>query len=357
MVVVKQASHKTDAENLWNDKVEPITYQQYVEQTADTEKLLLFSESGGGKTTFYLEILNYLLKQGFTLDQIKMCIVFPDRPSGLVKLHGLIPKEFLPRIDIFPVNNYEETVKATASAHQILVDHYKQHKVPGWSVFELMENYWSFAQDYYSRQAFGKSLGEYFAQMQTILQKSKADKKTAYEAFAGPFGGPWPIIKFFHNFNWMDRIKRFPYHVVFTSEIKQEDNDDSVFKSLGYRPAGEKHNQHRVDTILYLSHKGNNFYMRPYKLTGYQKLYPREDITGKNGYEEHRNQLLELEKEGHCVSKIKHLEDTVGITPPKKPEKPKEQPVKEKKEEPKPKPKEEKKPEKKEESEDNMWEL
>jgi len=356
-MVVKQVTPKTDAEAFWNETVKPVTYRQYVEQAADTEKLLLFSESGGGKTTYYLSIINYLLKKGLSLEQIKMCIIFPDRPSGLVKLHGMIPEEFLDRIDIFSVNNYEETVKATASAHRILMEHYEKHKVPGWQVFELMENYWSFAQDYYSRQAFGKSLGEYFAQMQTILQKSKADKKTAYEAFAGPFGGPWPIIKFFHNFNWMDRIKRFPYHVVFTSEIKQEDNDDSVFKALGYRPAGEKHNQHRVDSILYLSHKGNNFYMRPYKLTGYQQLYPRVDITGKNGYEEHRLQLEKLEKEGYCVSKMTHLEKSVGITPPKKPEQPKEQPKTEVKEKPKDKPKVKPEPAKKEESDGGMWEL
>jgi len=355
-MVRQKATAKTDAESLWesDEEVESMNYKDYVKQTADTEKMLLFSESGGGKTTFYILLLKYLLKKGYKLNEIKMCIIYPDRPSGLAKLHGLIPKKLLPRIEIFPVNNYEQTVRATAKAYKIMNQHYKETKKPGWLVFELMENYWSFSQDYYSRQAFGKSLGEYFAQMQAIMGKSKADKKTAYEAFAGPFGGPWPIIKFFHNFNWMDRIKRFPCHVIFTSEIKQEDNEDSIFKQLGYRPAGEKHNQHRVDTILYLSHKGNRFFMRPYKLTGYRKFYGQVEITDKNGYEEHIKALNKLEEMGYKVSKQEDLEEQADINPPKR----KEQKKEKKQEKPKEKKEEKPKPKKEEKKENNdMWSI
>ena len=222
-----------------------------------------------------------------------MTIVFPDRYSGFTKLAGYIPKKYLDNdsVKIFPVNNYEETITATGSATRLLLDHYKKTGVHGWGVWELMENYWTFSQDYFCRKAYGTTMGEFFAQMQSIMSKTKGEKKTAYEAFAGPFGGPWPIIKYFHNFSWIDKIKRMPYNVIFTSELKEEDNKDSIFSQYGFRPAGEKHNQHKIDTIINLSHKGNNYFMKCYKLTGYQKRYGELNITNKNGYEEHMHIL------------------------------------------------------------------
>ena len=326
-MALKKETLKSEVKTLWQQKAKPIPMREYAKQTADTEKLMLFSETGAGKTRFYLNILDYLhdIKK-IPKEKIKMCIVMPDRPTGLTKLYGIIPKEYIDCIDVFPVNQYEDTIVATATAHEILAEHYKNSGFHGYLVFELTENYWSFSQDYFCRQAYGQTMGEFFAQMQSIMGKNKADKKTAYEAFAGPFGGPWPIIKFFHNFNWIDKIKRYPYNIIFTSELKEEDNADSIFKSLGYRPAGEKHNQHRMDTILYLSHKGERFFMKPYKLTGYEKLYAQIDITKKNGYHEHMKALKELEKRGFRVSPIKELEKEAGITPPKpKPKKPKKE--------------------------------
>jgi len=121
------------------------------------------------------------------------------------------------------------------------------------------------------------------------------------------------VIKFFHNFNWIDKIKRMPYNVLFTSEIKEEGNKDSIFYDIGYRPSGEKDNMHRFDTILYLSHKGNKFSQACYKLTGYSKIYSSVDITNKNGYEVHKGLLKRLEDAGLRTSKIEDVEKEAGI--------------------------------------------
>ena len=325
------------APELWEESFGSSTMSMFLSDVAETEKLLLFGETGSGKTKFYLGILEYLKRKGIPVENMKMEIVYPDRPTGLTKLAGLIPREFIESdcIDVYQVNNYEETVKATATAERVLEEHYKKTGSLGWLVVELLENMWTFSQDFYSRQAYGKNMGEYFAQMQTILSKDKAEKKTAYEAFSGPYGGPWPIIKFFHNFNWIDRIKRFPFNTVFTSEIKEEDNKDSVFHALGYRPAGEKHNQHRMDTILYLSHKKDNFTMKPYKMTGYTAFYGETNITNKNGYAVHKELQEKLASMGRCVSKIQDLEQQAGIKPPAKPSKPAKSEVKKEPEKPK----------------------
>jgi len=313
----KETIKKHEAVNMWDQEVDSITFKKYNELTADTEKTLIFGDTGSGKTKFYIDIFRYLYKKGLKPDDFLACIILPDRPTGITKLSDFIPESYMERIKIFPVNKYEDTVRATATSEKLLREHFKKTGKYGYDIFELMENYWTFSQDYFCRNAYGKTMGEFFAQMQSIMGSDKGDQRTAYEAFAGPFGGPWPIIKFFHNFNWIDKIKRFPFHTIFTSEIKEETNKDSVFFDLGYRPAGEKHNQHRMDSIIYTSHIGNKFFIRSYKLTGYTKLYGKVDVTHKNNYEVHLNMLKELEKRGFKVSAMDDLEKQAGIQPPK----------------------------------------
>ena len=327
MATTKPVIKKHEAVNLWDQNVDSVDMKKF-KKTAQSEKLLIAGETGSGKTKFYIDMFRYVHDVlNVKPDDFLATIVLPDRPTGITKLFGLFPKEYIEedRIKIYPVEDYETTIKATASTHRLHIQHFNQTGKLGYSVFELMENYWSFSQNYFSRKAYGQSMGEYFAQMQSIMSDDKADKQSAYKAFAGPFGGPWPIIKFFHNFNWIDRIKRFPYHTIFTSELKEEDNKDSIFYEFGYRPAGEKHNQHKMDTVIITSHNNNKFFIKPYKLTGYTALYNKIDVSNKNDYEEHIKAKKILEKRGFRVSPLEELEQEAGITPPKKKEQPKKQ--------------------------------
>jgi hypothetical protein len=335
MTMKKESIDPNETINLWKERSIPIPIRKYVQEAGVSEKMIVFSETGAGKTRFYLELLEVLKKRGLKKEDLKMYIIFPDRPGGLAKLFGLIPEEFVDCISVLPISNYEDTIIATATAEEGLIEHYKKTGIHGWMIFELLENYWTFSQDFYSRKAYGETLAEYFAHMQESLKKSSGKNSSAYEALSGPFGGPWPIIKTIHNFNWLDKLKRMPYNIIFTSELKEEENKESIFGALGYRPAGEKHTQHKVDTVLYLSHQGNKFFMRPFKLTGYEKLYGQIEITDKCGYEEHLNALKELEKRGYRISPMKDLEKEAGITPPKIPKKKdkKEEPVVEEKSE------------------------
>ena len=340
MVVVQKSTVGEDVKSLWEQPVASTPLSKFIRDVAQTEKIILFGESNTGKTYFYLSILEYLKKKGMKREDLKMCIVFPDRPTGLTKLASVIPKEYLEGdedapIQIFTVNNYEDLVRATASAENCLQKHYEKTGKNGWLVVELLEDAWKSAQDYYCRQAYGQSMGEYFAQKRAQVKAAKNDEG-AYKAFQG--WGDWPVIKYFHNYNWIDRIKRMPYNVVFTAEVREEDSKDSLFSALGLRPAGEKDNLHRVDTILHCSHNENSFTIRPYKLTGYKKLYGKINITNKCGFEEHMSALDKLTKLGYRTSPILELEQEAGVKPPKKPKqtstkKPKEKVEKEEEEE------------------------
>lgn len=324
------------AKSLWQqtDKVKSIPLRKYVKDVADTEKIILFAESSGGKTSWYLSILDHLKKQEEkNPDEILMYIVYPDRPTGLSKLVSMIPDKYLDCVHVLPVGTYEELMRSTGFVEEKLDEHYKKTGTHGWVVFELLEEMWMYVQDYYCRKTYGESLAEYFAKKKADVKAMK-DDDSAYKALSG--WGDWPVIKFFHNFSWIDKVKRMPFNVVFTAELKMEGNKDSVFYDLGYRPAGEKDNMHRVDSIIHLSHSGNTFKMKPYKLTGYKRLYGTVNITNKNPFTVHKKALHRLAEMGYKTSAIEELEEEAEIEPPtekKKPKKKKKSSKKEEKEE------------------------
>jgi len=326
MALKKPIQGQSEPKDLWKEEAETYTIEQFAKQTENVEKILWYGESNSGKTRGYLDVLRYLKKIGTPPEKVCMCIIFSDRATGITKLYHLIPKEYVKNIYIFPVNDYEDLVKATGNAERILLEHHKKTGTHGWLISELLEESWRMAQDYYSRQAFGETLADLMSAKRRAIAdlksvKSEDKKESAYQVLEG--WRDWTVIKFYHNFNWIDRIKKMPFNVGATAEIREIDNPDSIFYSVKVRPAGEKDNVHRFDTIIYKKHVGDKFYQRCFKLTGYSRLYSDIDITDKNGYEVHQKTLKLFESKGYKSSAIEELEKEAGIPSPPKKEEPK----------------------------------
>ncbi len=301
------SSMKNESKGLWSGKDEGQRFDEFVESTAGTHKVIFYGESGTGKTRAYLKILELLKEQGIPPEDVLMEIVYPDRATGITKLSGIVPMEYVPRMNIHAISTYEELIKATSTACKNLEEHYEKTGRHGWLVTELLGEIWAFAQDYYTRQSYGEGLGDFFAEKQQVTSAIKEDK-TAYSALEG--WKDWTVIKHFHNFNYIDKLKKKQFNIVFTAEVKQEGRDDSIFYEHG-RPSGEKDNMHRVDEIIKLQKSNGNYYMRPYKLTGYKKLYPKQNITGKNPFKQHIKALKQLEKKGLRESSSDKIESII----------------------------------------------
>jgi len=266
--------------------------------------------------------LGYYKALDIPKEKIMMCIISPDRSTGITKLYNVIPKEYVERVFPYTINCYEDMVSATATAEKKLIEHFKQTGMHGWLVIELLETAWQYAQDYYARMSYGETLADLMAvnraQVQEMMEaKDKGGKESAYMVLEGR--RDWVTIKFFHNFNWIDRIKKMPFNVGATCEVKEETNKDSIFFATKVRPAGEKDNAHRFDSILYKAHRGDKFFQQCFKLTGYSRLYSEVDITDKNSYSVHKKILKQFEDKGYRSSAIEELELEAGIPSPPKP--------------------------------------
>lgn len=321
MVLKKKVEGRIEPKTLWAQEVTPVSIKQFAKDTENVEKIIWYGESNSGKTHGYLDVLRYQKKMGVPAKDVCMCIVYSDRATGITKLYNLIPKEYVERVFLFTVSDYEDLVKATGASERILMEHYAKTGVHGWLICELLEEAWRLSQDYYSQQAFGETLADLMAAKRRAIEdlkgvKSEDEKESAYQALQG--WRDWTIIKFYHNFNWIDRIKKMPFNVGATAEIRDIANPDSIFSSVKVRPAGEKDNAHRFDTILYKKHVGDKFFQQCFKWTGMSRVYNAVDITDKNGYEIHKQIEKDFIKKGYKSSAIEELEKEAGIPPPPK---------------------------------------
>jgi len=355
-MVKKKTEGKLEPVDLWSIEKEATPLKDFVKDTVNVEKIIWFGPSNSGKTHAYLSVLRDYSKRKIPPKDVCMCIVFPDRSTGITKLWHLIPKEYQDRVFIFPIHDYEGLVTATANCEKILIKHFEKTKTHGWLIVELLEEAWRMAQDYYSRQAFGETLADLMSAKRRAVAsleelKDENKKKSAYEALEG--WRDWTVIKFFHNFNWIDRIKKMPFNVGATSEIKSTDDEDDIFSAIKVRPAGEKDNVHRFDTVLYMKHQGNNFYQRCFKLTGYSRLYTDVDITGEDSYTMHRKITEKFEKSGYRKTKVEELEEEADIEKPKETKKQTKEETPKKKKSQKPQKQEPKKEESTEDGDDD----
>src|SRR4030042_5004419 len=168
-------------------------------------------------------VLDYYRKIGVKPEDVLICVVYPDRASGITKLAGVVPPEYLGRVRVFQISNYEQLIKATATSDRLLREHYKKtgNAKHGWLVIELLGEPWVFSQDHYVQQTYGKDLGAYFAERKRLSEAIR-ENPSAYKILDG--WKDWSVIKLFHNLEWIEKIKLMPHNVWFTAEIKDEEN-------------------------------------------------------------------------------------------------------------------------------------
>lgn len=273
------------------------------------ESLLFYGSTFSGKTYGYITIPQYLREQDIPPEKFKMCIVYPDRPGGVTKLLDEVPDEYLSSIELYPITgDFNQVIEATLKSWKQLLefsDFPEETDKQCFLVVEMLDEMWSMAQDTAIREAYGIGIGDYMAQeFQSVLKRAQAEAKSkrdlsAYQVLQG--WSDWTIIKNLHNTQWVEVVKQIPFfgiNLICTAGEKPlaEGEEGGTFGKIGVKPAGEKSNRHRVDTIIYMRQKGGRFYIQPAKITELGMVYPEKNVTDERPYGVHLKMQERLKK-------------------------------------------------------------
>lgn len=264
-----------------------------LDRMLDREVILLGGSPGSGKSFSVAALVSDGLEQGF-----KVAVL--DRDRGLHKvIRELFGDDKPENLAYFLL---DEWAKAEEAANYAL-----ENLGPGdWFVFEMIGSIWDFAQTEYSRLVYDEGLTNHImllrAEAQEIIRqqgvdpKSKEARKITGEkiGFSGLDGRQdWSLIKRMHNNELFDKlIIRGDFNILSTTSMTLISNDEMEkhkypeFESLGRRPEGEKHQQHRHDTLAVVDKKGGKWLARTDlgakkgKDRGGRELFKELDITG-----------------------------------------------------------------------------
>ncbi len=239
----------------------------------DREVILMAGPPGGGKSYSVAMLCKDGLEQGFN-------VVAVDRDRGIAKaIKEIFGTKKPENLDYFLANSWEKIPKAVNHAFDILG--------PGdWLVFEMVGGMWDMAQSEYSRRVFGEDVADHLLTLRAEAQElvnaigastRSSDPKEKKEAnriisekmaFGGMEGQTdWNVVKRMHNDAVFDRaILNGEFNILSTTSLTQiMDRDASkwpLFENIGKRPEGEKHQIHRLDTIVIAERKGGQFLWR-----------------------------------------------------------------------------------------------
>lgn len=273
------------------------------------ESILFYGATFSGKTYGYITIPQYLKEQGIPPEKFKMCIVYPDRPGGVTKLLDEVPDEYLSGIELYPITgDFNQVIEATLKSWKQLLEFSefpKETDKQCFLVVEMLDEMWSMAQDTAVREAYGVGIGDYMArEFQSVLKRAQAEAKSkkdlsAYQVLQG--WTDWTIIKNLHNTQWVEVVKQIPFfgiNLICTAGEKPlaEGEEGGTFGKVGVKPAGEKSNRHRVDTIIYMRQKGGHFFIQPAKITELGMVYPEKNVTDQGPYGVHLEMQKRLKK-------------------------------------------------------------
>lgn len=236
-------------------------------------KILLFGSSDTGKTYGYIAWFMALLKMQ---PDAKMYVLCND--GGFEETLSLFPEEIDANIEYYPVENFAETLKVV---NQI----FPNLRAGDVLVIDHLQILWEGAEADFIKNVFGEeNVGSYYEnkRRENVL-KNKTDKKGNTQGARLDGWKDWGIIKMKHNESLLDTLCRHtPCHLICTTTAEKIDKENAkegdkefwnVYWDLCARPGGEKRNQFRFSTIMYLTKNDNDeYYIRCTKNRGRKRL-------------------------------------------------------------------------------------
>ena len=235
-------------------------------------KRLLYGGASAGKTR---SALNFFHQKWIKNNNAKCWYV--DTERGLKQTLKEFPDELDKSIECFECDNFKNILGAL----DLTISNAQKGDV---IIVDMLSVLWEWAQSDYTKQVFGDDMSEFYI----TRRKELIDKGGK----AGVFDGwkDWVGIKLIHNQDFIDILVRQTgadlICICGAKEVEMNDTDKgkmvknpTIFTPIGFAPEGEKHNEHRFDSIFYMWAGETCWYMRAPKFRGnYDKLRKKVKI-------------------------------------------------------------------------------
>lgn len=208
------------------------------------ERMLLMGGFGCGKSQAWCTVASWMRR---TKSDAKVYVVDTDHSAD--RLSEGYGEEFWQNIVVEDVWDYEE-VKAALEKFKAA-----NPTREDWLVVDLADKMWSWSQDYYISEMFGKNAVTFYTEAKQA--------GTRGHALAGENGTNWQLINM-HYGALMELIQRWPGHVMLCTPAepveqpnaagKGGDDKDvrSLFGRAGVRPKGQKALGFQSHTVLWM---------------------------------------------------------------------------------------------------------
>ncbi len=201
------------------------------------ERILIFGESGSGKSSCWVSILNYMVKTKATN---KMYLFDTDHAWDAMR-----DESFDPYIQVVDC----DTQNFAEWDHQ-LAEILKKINKDDWLVVDMIDKAWVGAQDrYWSTMSGGNSLGEIYL---------KAQQNEDF-SMGGDYGANWGVInKLYNDFFTLVMSARCHIMCIAPADIVYVDKksgmalnpDHEEFVKFKFRPVGQKRLKHAFHSVI-----------------------------------------------------------------------------------------------------------
>lgn len=218
------------------------------------ERILLYGDSDAGKTRALLSIAKWHQKRGS--DAVFYVINNDFSMEAMLSPSGDFGE--LENIVVENVVDMDEYLSAAETFRKKMRSH-------DWFTIDRLDGSWEAAQDEYSTRRWGKDLGSYWAQA--------VDSRTGGEDF--PIAGwDWGVINRRYRSLANNHMLRMPGNVLCMSgqtglkvaskggKGGEDPFTQSTFDRLGLKPAGQKEDAKRFNTVIHMGHGLRGWRMR-----------------------------------------------------------------------------------------------
>lgn len=220
------------------------------------ERILVYGSAGSGKTYQWLKIAEHLPDVPF------FCM---DTDRSIAR-HLSTEFAHLGNVEVFPASDWDGCMQALRSVEDKtkgrFSDSWNDWARRPWFMVDHVCSTWEMVQSYFVEEIFNKDIGQYFLEVREVLSKG-ARRLDALDGWKD-----WIVINKIYQ-SWANRICALPCHVYLaarSAEVLKEGYEEprvlDTYGYLGAKPAGEKRMDYRMHTVLYLTHRGDQWFTR-----------------------------------------------------------------------------------------------